>query len=128
MDLFQSTLSSSLVPFSNFNLTSTVVYSTMHSFTSLLLVSGLALQTAIGLPERGRGVKEREAQLLKRSVDSFIETETPIALADLLCNIGSAGECVAGASSGVVVASPDRVNPDCLTPMSSILMALHKVL
>ncbi|PSS07158.1 carbohydrate-binding module family 20 protein [Amorphotheca resinae ATCC 22711] len=112
MDLFQSTLSSSLVPFSNFSLTSTVVYSTMHSFTSLLLVSGLALQTAIGLPERGRGVKEREAQLLKRSVDSFIETETPIALADLLCNIGSAGECVAGASSGVVVASPDRVNPD----------------
>lgn len=31
----------------------------------------------------------------------------------MLCNIGSAGACASGASSGIVVASPDKTNPDC---------------
>lgn len=32
---------------------------------------------------------------------------------DMLCNIGSSGACASGASSGIVVASPDKVNPNC---------------
>jgi len=90
-----------------------IPYLAMNSFTSLLVITSLALQTVLGLPGPSKVVQEREAELLERSVDSFIATESPIALADLLCNIGSAGSCVSGASSGLVIASPDRTNPNC---------------
>lgn len=79
----------------------------MYAFTSLFLVGSLAVQAVLSLPDPSR-VKAREAELLKRSVDTFIATESPIALADMLCNIGSAGACASGASSGIVVASPDK--------------------
>jgi hypothetical protein len=69
-------------------------------------------------------VKEREAELLKRSVDSFIATESPIALRDMLCNIGSAGACVPGAASGLVIAGPGKANPDCTTPLKCSLHLL----
>jgi glucoamylase len=112
MDLVSSALFSSLIPSGSLNLTSLVAQPIMHSFTSLLLVGGLAIQAVLSWPDPSR-VKEREAELLKRSVDSFIATESPIALTDLLCNIGSAGACASGASSGIVIASPDKTNPDC---------------
>jgi len=112
MDLIPSAFFSSLIPSGSFNLTSIVAQPIMHSFTSLLVLGGLAIQAVLSLPDPSR-VKEREAELLKRSVDSFIATESPIALADMLCNIGSAGACASGASSGIVVASPDKTNPDC---------------
>jgi glucoamylase len=112
---------SSLVTFSNSNLTSILTCVAMP-LTSLLVVASLALQTVLGLPEPSSVVKEREAELLKRSVDSFIATESPVALADMLCNIGSAGACVPGADSGIVLASPDSTNPDC-TYLSSLYRA-----
>jgi len=84
----------------------------MYSLTSLLLAGSIALQTVFSLPDPSR-VKERDAEILKRSVDSFIATESPIALADLLCNIGADGACASGAKSGIVIASPDKVNPNC---------------
>lgn len=93
----------------NFNFTLVA----MNSITSLLVISGAILQTALGLPGPSKTLQAREAELLKRSVDSFIATESPIALTDLLCNIGSSGACVPGASSGIVIASPDSTNPDC---------------
>jgi glucoamylase len=111
MDLIPSAFFASLIPASSFNLTYIVAQPIMYSFTSLLVL-GSAIQAVLSLPDPSR-VKEREAQLLKRSVDSFIATESPIALADMLCNIGSAGACASGASSGIVVASPDKTNPDC---------------
>jgi glucoamylase len=111
---------SSPVPFSSFNLTS-ITHCAMNSVTAFLVISSLALQTVLGLPGPSKVLQEREAQLLKRSVDSFIATESPIALTDLLCNIGSAGACVSGASSGIVIASPDRTNPDCNSPPLSSL-------
>ncbi|KAF4623996.1 hypothetical protein G7Y89_g14180 [Cudoniella acicularis] len=101
---------SSVNPLSAFNILSPVGL-IMYSFTSFLVVGSFALQTVFSLPDPSR-VKEREAGILKRSVDSFIATEGPIALTDMLCNIGSAGACASGASSGIVVASPDRTNPD----------------
>lgn len=113
MDLLHSTFLSSLIPSSNFTLSS-VAQPIMYSLSSFLVVGSLALQTAFGFPNPSR-VEQREAELLKRSVDSFIATESPIALADMLCNIGSAGACASGASSGIVVASPDKTNPDCKT-------------
>jgi glucoamylase len=79
----------------------------MYTFTSLLMVGSLAVQAVLSLPDPSR-VKEREAELMKRSLDTFIATESPIALTDLLCNIGAAGACASGASSGIVIASPDK--------------------
>jgi glucoamylase len=119
MDLLQSLFLSSLIPLARFNLTTAISQPIMCSFTSLLVASSLTLQAVFGLPDPGR-VKEREVELLKRSVDSFIATESPIALRDILCNIGSAGTCVAGAASGLVIASPDKTNPDCITPFPNL--------
>ncbi|KAI9694322.1 MAG: hypothetical protein M1820_009011 [Bogoriella megaspora] len=48
----------------------------------------------------------------RASVDSFISTENPIALAGVLANIGANGVDASGADSGVVVASPSKSNPD----------------
>jgi len=50
------------------------------SFSSLLVMGSLAIQAVLSLPDPSR-VKERHAEILKRSVDSFIATESPIALA-----------------------------------------------
>lgn len=83
----------------------------MHTFAPLLLVGSLALQTIYALP--GPSKVEQRAEILKRSVDSFIATESPIAFRNLLCNIGADGACASGAASGIVVASPDKVSPDC---------------
>jgi len=87
----------------------------MYSLSSLVLAGTLALHTVLCLPDPSR-VKERDAEILKRSVDSFIATESPIALSDLLCNIGANGACASGADSGIVVASPDKTNPDWRLP------------
>jgi len=75
----------------------------MHFFSSALLLGAYAFQTVLGRPGAGN--------VLKRSVDDFIDTQTPISLERLLCNIGSDGCAADGAASGVVVASPDRVDP-----------------
>jgi glucoamylase len=119
MDLLQSPLLSSLIPLARFNLTAAIFQPSMCSFTSLLVASSLTLQAVFGFPDPGR-VKEREVELVKRSVDSFIATESPIALRDILCNIGSAGTCVSGAASGLVIAGPGKANPDCITPFPNL--------
>lgn len=84
----------------------------MRAFSSLLLLGAVATQAVLGRPDAAR--IRREAVILKRSVDSFIATESPIALRNLLCNIGSDGCYASGASPGVVIASPSKENPDCL--------------
>jgi glucoamylase len=109
MDSLHSSLLSSLTPAYIFNFT-IIVQTMMYSLPSLLLVSNLALHSIFAHPSRVVG---RDAELLKGSVDTFITTESPIALADLLCNIGSTGACASGAASGIVVASPDKTNPNC---------------
>lgn len=112
MDSLPSVVSS-LIPSScdSFNLTCTLYQPVMYALSSLFVIGSLAVQAVLSLPDPSR-VKEREAELLKRSVDTWIATESPIALADMLCNIGSAGACASGASSGIVVASPDKTSPN----------------
>lgn len=78
----------------------------------VLAVGCYALQVVNAVPRLSRESRH-EADIVKRSASSFLETEVPIALADLLCNIGSAGSCAAGAGSGIVIASPSKTNPDC---------------
>lgn len=78
----------------------------MHGLGSVLLLGTLAAQKALGLPSRN-------AQLQRRSVDSFVSSEGPIALQKLLCNIGSDGCEAQTAAPGVVVASPSTSSPNC---------------
>ncbi|KAF5315001.1 hypothetical protein D9619_007127 [Psilocybe cf. subviscida] len=47
-------------------------------------------------------------------VDSYVATESPIAKAGLLANIGPSGSKSSGAKAGLVIASPSTVNPDYL--------------
>ncbi|KAI1499790.1 Six-hairpin glycosidase-like protein [Biscogniauxia marginata] len=82
----------------------------MHGFTSLFLLGSYAFQTVLGRPSVSR--LRREGEILKRDVDDFISTEEPIALEQLLCNIGSTGCNAAGAASGIVIASPSTSDPD----------------
>ncbi|KAL7919963.1 glycoside hydrolase family 15 protein [Trichoderma austrokoningii] len=76
-----------------------------------LAVGCCALQVVGAVPSLSRESRHG-SDIVKRSASSFLETEVPIALADLLCNIGSAGSCAAGANSGIVIASPSKTNPD----------------
>lgn len=46
------------------------------------------------------------------SLDSWLAAESPVALQGILANIGANGAKVAGAKSGIVVASPSKSNPD----------------
>jgi glucoamylase len=43
----------------------------------------------------------------------FIQSESTASLQGVLNNIGANGTKAAGASPGIVVASPSKVNPDC---------------
>ncbi|KAJ7213877.1 glucoamylase [Mycena pura] len=52
--------------------------------------------------------------LAQTSVDSYIASESPIAKAGLLANIGPSGSKSEGAKAGVVIASPSETNPDYL--------------
>ncbi|KAF7348265.1 Glycoside hydrolase family 15 protein [Mycena sanguinolenta] len=54
------------------------------------------------------------AVLAQTSVDSYIATESPIAKAGVLANIGPSGSKSQGAKAGVVIASPSTTNPDYL--------------
>ncbi|KAH7154957.1 putative glucoamylase GMY1 [Dactylonectria estremocensis] len=80
----------------------------MHFFASALLLGSVALQSVLGRPSLNL-----ERDLIKRSVDDWISFESPIALEQLLCNIGSTGCHASGVSSGIVIASPDKSDPDC---------------
>ena len=51
---------------------------------------------------------------LQQNVDSYVQSETPIAKAGVLANIGPNGSKSSGAAPGVVIASPSTTNPDYL--------------
>lgn len=80
------------------------------------MLGSYAVQTILGRPSPYR-MSQRE--IVKRSVDDFIATEEPIALEQLLCNIGSDGCHTNGVNSGIIIASPSTSDPDCEDPKSS---------
>ena len=106
---------SSLIPSitSHLHNISSIALPIMHSFTSLIIGS-LAAQAVFAFPDPTR--TKREALIAKRDLDSWIATETPYALNEILCAIGSGGCNAGGVSSGLVIASPDKTNPDCPFP------------
>lgn len=79
----------------------------MYMFSAALLLGSSALQTVLGYPGR------HSDQIERRSVDDFINSEEPIALERLICNIGSNGCEATSADPGVVIASPSRNDPPC---------------
>ncbi|KAH9898805.1 carbohydrate-binding module family 20 protein [Xylariomycetidae sp. FL2044] len=83
----------------------------MHTFSSLFLLGSYAVQAILGRPDAWQ-IRREGGGLMRRSVDDFITTEEPIALEQLLCNIGPSGCNVAGVGSGVVIASPSTEDPD----------------
>lgn len=103
MDLFDESVSSLSI-----NTTSSFVNPVMNLISSALLLGSVAFQTILGRPSF-----RNQPLSLRRAVNNFIETETPIALEQLLCNIGSNGCHASGVSPGVVIASPDTQDPDC---------------
>lgn len=70
----------------------------------------LAVQTVLGAPPK---VDPRAGTTSGGSVDTWLATESTVALERILSNIGSTGQYAASAKSGVVIASPSTDNPDC---------------
>lgn len=103
------------IPGLSVNDTASLVNPIMHFLSTALLLGSVAVQHVLG-----RAGASRQPLLLKRSVDSFIGTETPIALEQLLCNIGSDGCNAQGAASGAVIASPSKQDPDCKHPSAPL--------
>lgn len=89
---------------------SSLVQPIMTGLSSLLLLGTYAFQAVLGRPDAG--LVRSNGEVIKRSVDSFIATESPIALSRLLCNIGADGCYTQGVASGAVIASPSKANPD----------------
>ncbi|KAG6360537.1 hypothetical protein INS49_011599 [Diaporthe citri] len=89
---------------------SSLVQPIMTGLTSLLLLGTYAFQAVLGRPDAG--LVRNNGEVIKRSVDSFVATESPIALSRLLCNIGATGCYSQGVASGAVIASPSKANPD----------------
>ncbi|KAI0143019.1 family 15 glycosyl hydrolase [Xylariaceae sp. FL1272] len=81
----------------------------MYSFTSLLLLGSYAINAVLGRPDASQ---IRRDQLMKRAVSDYIATEEPIAVAQILCNIGADGCHAGGFASGLVSASPSLSDPD----------------
>src|SRR3569833_624549 len=73
------------------------------------LVDGSAHLTGLIPPHSSHAPTRKKHTGTTDDVGSFIDRETPIALAATLANIGTSS----GAGPGMVVASPSRENPDC---------------
>ncbi|KAL6871123.1 glycoside hydrolase family 15 Glucoamylase [Trichoderma novae-zelandiae] len=106
MDLAASH-SASALSFNVSSHTSSFIPPIMHVLSTAVLLGSVAVQKVLGRPGSG-GLSD----VTKRSVDGFISTQTPIALNNLLCNVGPDGCRAFGTSAGAVIASPSTTDPD----------------
>lgn len=84
----------------------------MHFFSNTFVLGAFALQSVLAWTSPLKGDRQR-IRGLAQSVEDFISTETPIALEQLLCNIGPDGCHADGVKAGLVVASPSKEEPPC---------------
>lgn len=82
-----------------------VMVASVSRFVSVLALGAVCVRHSLAAPHM-------EARATG-TLDSFIASESPIALQGVLNNIGAAGADAAGAAPGIVVASPSKNNPDC---------------
>lgn len=59
------------------------------------------------------GVVQSNVPLASRDLKTYVASQKARSLHGIFDNIGPDGAKVAGASAGIVVASPSTVNPDC---------------
>lgn len=80
-----------------------------------LLTVLLLLATSLGGFAAARFANPTNSGPIKRatSLDAWLPTELSYALDGALNNIGADGAKARGTSSGIVVASPNKNNPDC---------------
>ncbi|EEU45836.1 uncharacterized protein NECHADRAFT_92513 [Fusarium vanettenii 77-13-4] len=77
----------------------------MYILSSTFLLGSLALQSVLGRPAD-------KIQVRQSGIEDFIKSESPIAIEQLLCNIGSEGCHAKNVPAGIVIASPDTQDPD----------------
>ena len=85
----------------------------------------LLLQSAAALFLLCSQVSAAPAEVAKRDLTSFVASERAISLQGALNNIGADGSEVPGAGAGFVVASPSKVNPDCMYSFINHVATLH---
>jgi glucoamylase len=107
--------------FSGANASVSFINPIMHLFSSAVLLGAAALHSVFARPGLS-DVHTVQLPVLKQSVEDFIQSETPIALERLLCNIGADGCHASGVSHGLVIASPSKEAPPC--KCLSLLMLL----
>lgn len=91
-----------------------MVFSTRRALCTVpLLLSSLAGSS------QAAAVKRQE-----ESLDQWLTTQDTFALQSILDNIGPNGRKVKGAHAGIVVASPSRSDPPCMTPPYSWMLEL----
>lgn len=79
----------------------------MRAFSTAVLLGSVALQNVLARPNSVTRAINRG------SVDDFIKSEEPIALEELLCNVGAEGCHAFYAAPGIVIASPSTKEPPC---------------
>ena len=82
----------------------------LRTVGKLALAVSLWLQSCSGLPANGVRLDNRAPGFL----ESFIASESPIALQGVLDNIGDTGSKAPGARPGITIASPSTSNPNCM--------------
>ena len=80
--------------------------------TQVIGATGLLAQQAFAISQ--------DAPCVDEQLSNFIVKNRPVALQGILNNIGPDGAKVAGAASGLVIASPSKANPDCKQAMSQL--------
>lgn len=98
-------------------LAASIYFVYFHYYTySLFFVDKMRSSTTVAVLTALSLVGEAWAspsQLRARDLESFIAKEREVAYQGVLANIGANGAKVAGASAGLVIASPDKEDPDC---------------
>lgn len=85
-----------------------MIFSTSRALCTIpLLFSSLAASSQAVIRERQ-----------EETLDQWLTTQDTFALQSILENIGSNGRKVKGAHAGIVVASPSRSDPDCMSESS----------
>lgn len=91
---------------------------------SISLISAIVTSATLFAQYSFAGRPYHRGDFWHDSLASFIASETPKSLKGILDNIGPNGTQVEGAASGLVIASPSKVDPDCTLPDFLLLVAL----
>jgi hypothetical protein len=89
------------------------------SVQSMCYIALLAVSSLSTLPRTV--ARAQEITVRASSLDQFVSAESTTALQGILENIGPAGPKASGTDSGIVIASPSKVNPNCTSKVESHL-------